>query len=324
MRRPSLRYFPRPDVHLSLGRGRGLALSELALPGAPEWLRGRTLLFASDFHLRPGMDAEWLVARMSDAGADMILLGGDYADRREQALRLFDAFRALRAPLGIFAVAETTTSRRSAASPRSPTRCARSGRSCWSIAARRSRWAAVRCAWRGVDEYRYGRAGFEGLFSEADGYRILLSHYPILPDGAAPDLMLSGHTHGGQFNLFGLTPYGVGFERFGARRALAPAMVSGARRFGRTTLVVSKGDRREPRSAARRRPPRALPDRLSLSGRAARRGISLAACGPARGPFRRLAREAGAFREARSGALSHAARAAQSFPRRAIHDYTRH
>ena len=218
-----------------------MALSELALPGAPEWLHGRTLLFASDFHLRPGMDAGWLAAQMSDAGADMILLGGDYADRREQALRLFDAFRALRAPLGIFAVAgNNDVEAFGGLAPLADAMRAFGAE----LLVNRGETVAVgggslRVA--GVDEYRYGAPRFEGLFSEADGYRILLSHYPILPDGAAPDLMLSGHTHGGQFNLFGLTPYGVGFERFGARRALAPAMVSGARRFGRTTLVVSKG-----------------------------------------------------------------------------------
>ena len=42
---------------------------------------------------------------MAACRADMILLGGDYADRREQALRLFDAFRELHAPLGIYGVA---------------------------------------------------------------------------------------------------------------------------------------------------------------------------------------------------------------------------
>ena len=53
--------------------------------------------------------------------------------------------------------------------------------------------------------------------------------------------MLAGHTHGGQFNFFGLTPFAIGFERIGSQRGLAPAMVSGARRFGQTMLVVSKG-----------------------------------------------------------------------------------
>ena len=94
----------------------------------------------------------------------------------------------------------------------------------------------------GMDEYRYGKPDGKGLFSEDDGYRILLSHYPILPDCACPpDLMLSGHTHGGQFNLLGLTPYAIGFERIGRLGYLAPVMVSGFERFGRTALLVGKG-----------------------------------------------------------------------------------
>ena len=54
-----------------------------------------------------------------------------------------------------------------------------------------------------------------GLYPEVparERYRVLLSHYPCMPD-ARPDLMLSGHTHGGQFNLLGLTPFSIGFER---------------------------------------------------------------------------------------------------------------
>ena len=52
--------------------------------------------------------------------------------------------------------------------------------------------------------------------------------------------MLSGHTHGGQFNLFGLTPYAVGFERFGAR-CFPPLLVSGEADFGPRRVMVSKG-----------------------------------------------------------------------------------
>jgi predicted MPP superfamily phosphohydrolase len=52
--------------------------------------------------------------------------------------------------------------------------------------------------------------------------------------------MLSGHTHGGQFNLFGLNPYSIGFERFGDELP-PPAVVSGMMRFGPTTLLTSKG-----------------------------------------------------------------------------------
>ena len=94
----------------------------------------------------------------------------------------------------------------------------------------------------GIDEYRYGNAHTNRLWSdEGNGnrYRILLSHYPVLPK-EQPELMLCGHTHGGQFNLLGLTPFAIGFERFGRPRR-ASAAISGLHDLGGMKLLVSKG-----------------------------------------------------------------------------------
>lgn len=235
------RYYPRPDCSLSLARGKKLATTALSLTGTPEWLRGRTLLFASDFHLRPRMDPKPIASQMAACRADMILLGGDYADRKDQALRLFDALRPLRAPLGVYAVAGNNDveafgdlSALRAAVERFGGRLLVNEGVSVSLDG-----GTLRIA--GVDEYRYGAPSFDGLFPDPGDYQILLSHYPILPKGEPPDLMLTGHTHGGQFNFLGLTPFAIGFERIGSQRGLAPAMVSGARRFGQTMLVVSKG-----------------------------------------------------------------------------------
>ncbi|MCQ2437587.1 MAG: hypothetical protein MJ099_04250, partial [Clostridia bacterium] len=79
-----------------------------------------------------------------------------------------------------------------------------------------------------------------GLFA-TDDFSVLLSHYPILPKHCSPNLMLSGHTHGGQFNCLGLTPYSIGFEQLGKKRHLAPARIAGLAEMGETTLLVSKG-----------------------------------------------------------------------------------
>ncbi|MBQ8952740.1 MAG: hypothetical protein IJ048_01370, partial [Clostridia bacterium] len=57
-------------------------------------------------------------------------------------------------------------------------------------------------------------------------FRLLLAHYPKsillhLDDCAAPPhLALAGHTHGGQFRFLGLTPYSIGFEWRKTSRAL--------------------------------------------------------------------------------------------------------
>lgn len=76
-------------------------------------------------------------------------------------------------------------------------------------------------------------------FPEENGcYRILLSHAPhacLLEE--MPDLMLCGHTHGGQINVLGLTCYLLlRYERQYSFAALA-----GEKRLGRTFLLVSRG-----------------------------------------------------------------------------------
>ena len=78
-----------------------------------------------------------------------------------------------------------------------------------------------------------------GLFSdEADVYRIVLAHEP-LKSSVSPraDLMLTGHTHGGQINVLGLTCYAlVGYER-----SFKYACLAGEKRIGKTRLIVSRG-----------------------------------------------------------------------------------
>lgn len=235
------RFFPKADRWIS-----GAAFSEpfaavSRIYGAPAGLDGMVALFASDFHLRPSMDARKLAQRLIDQRADLVLLGGDLADTREQALRLLHALRDLRAPLGVFAAPGnndveafgSTDGLRAALREigakllvNESALCLRNG---------------ARLAVGGTDEPRYGRPDPEGIFPEDADYRILLSHYPLKTMLAAkPDLMLCGHTHGGQFNLLGLTPYAAGFERFGARR-FPPLLVSGEAVFGPSRVLVSRG-----------------------------------------------------------------------------------
>lgn len=232
--------FSRPDPYLATSRRADIAVHSLTLD-VPKPMDGRTALFVSDIHLRAGMDAERFADLLARQEADLILLGGDYADTREEALRLFRALRVLRAPMGIFAVcgnndAEAFPSHDALADALSlfgarllVNQSARIGDGLWI---------------GGADEPRYGHPDFARIFPDASAadYRILLSHYPLRAalDTARPNLMLSGHTHGGQFNFLGVTPYTIGFERLG-RKGLAPALVCGARQFGPATLLVSKG-----------------------------------------------------------------------------------
>ena len=87
----------------------------------------------------------------------------------------------------------------------------------------------------GVDDHKYGAPDSCNLFQSAADYRILLSHFPIIADCKC-DLMLSGHTHAGQINLLGITPYVVGFER-----RYPICAVRGLHRMNNLQVYVSRG-----------------------------------------------------------------------------------
>lgn len=232
------RMFPRMDLSVSVAGRMDIRTEHACISGAPEALRGVRALFASDFHLRPGMPAEPITEAILRQKPDLILLGGDYADTRREALRLFDAFRALRAPLGIFAVRGNND----VEAFRDETDLAQALNAFGAELLVNKSVSVSGALIGGIDEYRYGSPDCESIFSEGKGFRILLSHYPILPPVSdPPDLMLSGHTHGGQFNCLGLTPYAIGFERTGSKRRLSPVAVSGWHRSGGTQILVSKG-----------------------------------------------------------------------------------
>lgn len=235
------RMFPRMDWYAASAKRGKLRLSRHTVPCAPESLRGLKVVFGSDFHLLPDVSPEPMVERLMQEKPDLILLGGDYSDTRKQALRLFDAFRALHAPLGIYAARGNNDVEAFGGSP-APLAKAMKVFGAKLLVGESVDVGGLSIG--GMDEYKYGPPAYDGLFKGRCGYRILLSHYPILPDAAPenmPDLMLSGHTHGGQFNAFGLNPYSIGFERIGDKKCLSPAMVSGFERIGTTFLLTSKG-----------------------------------------------------------------------------------
>lgn len=231
------RMFPRMDGYVGTAGWDRVRLDRRVIEGAPGAVKGLRVVFASDFHLRRNISPEPVIECIGKCRADLILFGGDFADRKDQALRLFGAFGELSAPMGIFAVCGNNDTEAFGS-------CEAFGRALERCGVRllvneSARLGGLEVA--GVDEHKYGRPAYEGLFSGKDSYRVLISHYPVLPEGKRPELMLAGHTHGGQFNAFGLTPFSIGFEQLGDKRRLAPAMVSGFARFGSMDVLVSKG-----------------------------------------------------------------------------------
>lgn len=236
------RIFPRPDLYLSTAKSLRIALKRGVLPGAPEALKGVSALFLSDVHLQPGVDPARLRSMIDDAHADLILFGGDFSDTREETLRLLNALRGIFAPLGIFAVPGNNDTE----AFDTPEALARALEQigCRLLVNESTPILGGALSVGGLDEHLRGHPDYARVFPRRGGAKLLLSHYPILPqasEGDMPDWMLSGHTHGGQFNFLGLTPFAIGFERVGGMGRLAPALVSGVWHFGRTTMLVSKG-----------------------------------------------------------------------------------
>lgn len=238
-------FLSRPDLYLGLCGHLNCAVAETAVPGAPEFMRGLRMLFISDVHVLSRTtreDLDRFTARMAALSPDVVLLGGDYADRPGNCVRLFESLHALRPPLGCFGVPGNND--REAWPDMGALQKVMEEAGCRLLvnATARLDLPGGRLYISGVDDHRYGSPTPRGLYPATPSpgrYRVLLSHYPH-PEPPLPDLMLSGHTHGGQFNLLGLTPFSLGFERL-LRRDPVSVRVAGAHPLGDGLLLVSKG-----------------------------------------------------------------------------------
>ena len=224
-----------PDCSLHPGAFCLPETEHVRIGGAPAWMRGIRALFVSDVHLRPSVsDAKLhaLIERIRSPHADLLLLGGDYAETPEQCARFFQALAACDFPLGAYAVPGNNDPMDAAllSDMMAPAH----------VMLLKNRRTQIhlkgnRLEIGGCDDHKYGSPRTAGLFSDRAGYRILLSHFPAMPDCAC-ELMLSGHTHAGQFNLLGLTPYSIGFER-----SFHHLAIRGLHRVGGMQLMVGNG-----------------------------------------------------------------------------------
>ncbi|MBE5808314.1 MAG: hypothetical protein E7317_08240 [Clostridiales bacterium] len=211
------------------------------IDGAPPRLCGKRLLFVTDIHMRREMDADALVGLMAAQRADCILFGGDFADTHEQAVRLFTALARLRAPMGMYACPGNNDPE--AFEGIGALRDALGKAGCTLLVNESTHADGLTIA--GLDEYKHGVPDPARLFGKGDGFRVLLSHYPVhyaFPEEERPRLQLCGHTHGGQFRLLGLTPYSIGFECLQLKKlGVRIHHVEGWRNVEGTDMLVSKG-----------------------------------------------------------------------------------
>lgn len=181
---------------------------EVPLAGLSDATDGTVIVAMSDMHLGAHLDERWLEARVAQVQAlrpDLVVLLGDiFEGHSPPRPALIAGLGRLSAPLGVFAVPGNHESH-GLGSGNGGLPIEETG-----IQVLRNRWVELRpgLVLAGIDDLTAGRrAGRQGdpaaraLAGRPAGAAILLSHTPWQAEDAASagaDLMLCGHTHGGQ------------------------------------------------------------------------------------------------------------------------------
>jgi predicted MPP superfamily phosphohydrolase len=174
----------------------------------PAQFNGKKIVFISDIHHSPFFDknrVDNLVNQVNDLNPDLILLGGDYVSGDSNYIYpVFSSLGKLKAPLGVYAVLGNSD-------PQYWT-LKTIPQSNMTYIGNKGTWIQLngsRIRLGGVGDYNNGvqiqNATIKPVSSQ--DFVILLSHNPdYFPkvDKSKVDLVLSGHTHGGQLTFFGL------------------------------------------------------------------------------------------------------------------------
>lgn len=187
-----------------------------------------SIALLSDFHLGPFLgagDLERWVSASNELEPDLVVIAGDIVDRRYggDLSELTDLAR-LRARLGVYAVLGNHDRTRYRHLAPLATALKEAGAE---LLLNSGAWLRDDLYLAGLDDLRVGvadvpaaLAGAAATGSAGDGARLLVSHNPdVIPElPAGVDLVMSGHTHGGQVVLPFVGPL-VTSSRYGARFA---------------------------------------------------------------------------------------------------------
>ena len=201
---------------------------DMPVRGLPESLSGLKIAQLSDFHHGPHIPPGYLeeaIARTAAEKPDLIALTGDFIDRGPDHVRAAaKLFRHLKAPLGVFGVLgnhdfSVHTARGARRHPELH-RTVADSLGAEGVEMLRNRSVRVgkgggELLVAGVDDLWSGESDLDAAFDSAsrETPRVLLAHNPQSVDqlGAhRADLILSGHTHGGQINWPGVGPLFLG------------------------------------------------------------------------------------------------------------------
>ena len=180
-------------------------------PDLPEAFHGLSIVFLSDIHHGPFLSlprVREVVRRTNELSPDLILLGGDYVHRDVKYIEpVFTELAQLSAPLGVYGVLGNHDHWESQAKTRKAMRAAGivsiDNDAVWiGRGGARMRLGGVGDLWEDAQRLN---VTLEGTAEE--DFVLLVSHNPeYASDVVDPriDLMLSGHTHGGQCSVLGL------------------------------------------------------------------------------------------------------------------------
>ncbi len=180
----------------------------------PTGFDGCKIVFVADFHHGPTTGLpfiRYVVKKINEQNPDIVLLGGDYVYKGSQYIEpVFDVLKDIKARFGVYAVLGNHDHWEWAEATRD---CMK--RFDITLLDNRSVWIKVK-----NDSIKIGCVGdfwedVQNLCStddvDEDDFCVLLMHNPDYVPSLKTDkidLILAGHTHGGQVSLFGLwSPY---------------------------------------------------------------------------------------------------------------------
>ncbi|MEG2604744.1 MAG: metallophosphoesterase [Clostridia bacterium] len=190
----------------------------------PPNLKNLNIVYLSDIHQCGWFSQERvnnLIHTVNGLGADIVILGGDYASDSAGAIAFFHNAPILQARLGVYAVVGNHD-RTEPENNLSLLVAAMKSAGCLPLVNQVSRIKVGQTYLyiAGVDDYSNGFPDVASVAAQvkADDFVIFAGHSPDLMKSVLAarssdgdnhwfDLALFGHTHGGQISLFGYTPF---------------------------------------------------------------------------------------------------------------------
>lgn len=218
----------------------------------PANLKNLKIAFVSDFHKCvwfPQSAVNNVINAVNGLGADIVILGGDYANDSDGAIEFFETAPALHARLGAFAIVGNNDR----TEPESNLGRLKSAMKSYGCTPLVNETARVKLGQTyvyivGVDDYYNGFPDVSGVAEQVrtEDFVIFAGHTPdLLPsmllargaDGGNHwfDLALFGHTHGGQVSFFGITPF------TNLRTDIGSRYMTGWLEENRAAMLVSNG-----------------------------------------------------------------------------------